>query len=32
MFSASELQRLISGDSKGDIDMSDLKKHVLYFG
>ena len=32
MFSAGELQRLISGDSNGDIDMSDLKKHVLYFG
>uniref|UniRef100_H2Z543 HECT-type E3 ubiquitin transferase n=1 Tax=Ciona savignyi TaxID=51511 RepID=H2Z543_CIOSA len=31
MFSAPELQRLISGDNV-DVDLTDLKKHVVYYG
>jgi len=31
MFSAPELQRLISGDNV-DIELSDLKQHVVYYG
>ncbi|NXL15218.1 UBE3B ligase, partial [Setophaga kirtlandii] len=31
MFSAPELQRLISGDN-AEIDLEDLKKHTVYYG